>query len=55
MSWTEIASSVLLLIALMQIIELRSRVERLAKQNDRQLDMLIALLNRNGINPVTLD
>jgi hypothetical protein len=36
-------------------MEITGRLERIYKQNDRQLDMLIALLQKNGINPVTFD
>ncbi len=32
---------------------LEGKLARIQQQNDRQLDMLIALLQRNGIDPVS--
>jgi hypothetical protein len=36
-------------------MEITGRLARIHRQNDRQLDMLIALLQKNGIDPVSLD
>ncbi len=46
---------VIVAILLSAITRLESRLARVERQNDRQLDMLIPLLQRNGIDPVTLD
>jgi len=35
-----------------QVIELAAAIDR---KHEKQIDMLIAILNRHGIDPVTLD
>jgi hypothetical protein len=37
------------------LLKLESKLARIERQNDRQLDMIIALLQRNGIDPVNLN
>lgn len=45
----------LLVIVVLLVHRQSERIASLELQSSRQIDMLVALLQRNGINPVTLD
>lgn len=54
--WAILAGAAVVVFALgTTLSNLQARILRIERQNDRQLEMLIALLGRHNINPVTLD
>lgn len=55
MTWTIVIILCWVIALLFAVGDLSKRLSKLEAQNSRQLDILIAIAERNGLDPVTLD
>jgi len=51
----QVAFLIVLVVLVAMLLHLLDRIKFLERRAERQTEMLVALLQRSGINPVTLD